>query len=132
MATDSAGHALVDAVGNTLVVSDIQIASSTAGAGTYATGLSMSTYLASATSATSIVGTLTVLNTTTSISGGTASKAGIVLGNPGPGIYFGLGTPSALTAYTGSLYINTQSSTIAATTAIYVNTTGVSTWVAVL
>jgi hypothetical protein len=120
-----------DLVGNTLIVSDIQI-SATGVAGVGATGNSVSTFMAGATSVTSQAGTLTVINSQTATSGGTASKAGIILGSSGPGIYFGLGAPSGLTAATGSIYLNTQSSTIAATTAIYSNTNGISTWVAVL
>lgn len=122
---------LVDYVGDTLSVTDIQVGATTPGVG--GTGKSVSTYMAGATSATSIAGSLTVLNSITSASGSVTSLTpGIVLGSGGPGIYFGLGTSPGFLASTGSLYINTQSSTLAATTAIYVNTTGVSTWVAVL
>ncbi len=124
----------VDIAGNTLVVTDVQVGATTGGIG--ATGSSVSTFMAGAgTSATSLPGNINVLNATVSASGSVTSLTpAIILGSAtsGPGVYFGLGTSPGFTAHTGSLYINTQSSTLAATTALYVNTTGVSTWVAVL
>ena len=121
----------VDLVGNALIVSDIQIASATAAAGVGATGKSISTFLSGATSATTIAGGMVVLQGSTATVHGAASAGIQAFSATGPGIYWGLSTPT-FSAATGSLYINTDSGSIAATTALYINTTGVTTWVAVL
>ena len=127
MATDSAGHALVDLVGNTLVVSDIRI-SSTGAAGVGITGVS----IANSTFTTeTLTGTQTVLFGSTATVHGAATAGIQAFSATGPGIYWGLSTPT-FSAATGSLYVNTDSGSVAATTALYINTTGVSTWVAVL
>ena len=121
----------VDLVGNALIVSDIQIASATAAAGVGATGNSISTFMAGATSAITTTGKLSVLFGSTATVHGAASAGIQAFSATGPGLYWGLSTPT-FSAATGSLYINTDSGSVAATTALYINTTGVSTWVAVL
>ena len=121
----------VDLVGNALIVSDIQIASATAAAGVGATGKSISTFLSGATSATTIAGGMVVLQGSTATVHGVATAGIQAFSATGPGIYWGLSTPT-FSAATGSLYINTDSGSVAATTALYINTTGVTTWVAVL
>lgn len=125
MATDSAGHNLVDLVGNTLVVSDIQIVGSTSVAGTGATGFSLS----SSNSVTeSLTGQQKVMTGQTTVSGGFTTAA-ILIGSANIGIYWGTGAPSSLTAVTGSLYLNQGGSSVS--TRMYINTTGASTWTAV-
>jgi len=124
MAFDSAGHNLVDMVGNTLVVSDIQIASSSAVAGTGATGTSMST---TNNVTESLSGEQKVMTGQTTVAGGFATPA-ILIGSVGLGIYWGSGAPSSLTAVTGSMYLRTDGSS--ATNRTYI-CTGTSTWTAV-
>lgn len=125
MATDAAGHNLVDLVGNTLVVSDIQITGSSAMAGTYATGTSLSS---SNFVTESLTGQQKVMTSVSSASGGVATSA-VSIGSSGIGIYFGTGAPSSLTAVTGSIYLNQGGSSVS--TRMYINTTGASTWTAV-
>ena len=118
----------VDLVGNALVVSDIQIAASGAVAGTGTSGVSI---LNGAFTTETLTGGQTVLFGSTATVHGVATAGIQAFSATGPGIYWGLSTPT-FSAATGSLYINTDSGSIAATTALYINTTGVSTWVAVL
>ena len=118
----------VDLVGNALVVSDLQIAASGAIAGTGTSGVS----ILNGTFTTEVLtGSQTVLFGSTATVHGVATAGIQAFSATGPGIYWGLSTPT-FSAATGSLYINTDSGSIAATTALYINTTGVSTWVAVL
>ncbi len=119
---------LVDLIGNTLIVSDIQIASATAAAGAGVTGTSIKN---GAFTTETLTGSQTVLFGSTATVHGVATAGIQAFSATGPGIYWGLSTPT-FSAATGSLYINTDSGSIAATTALYINTTGVSTWVAVL
>jgi hypothetical protein len=129
MATDSAGHALIDLVGNTLVVSDIQIASATGAAGTGITGTSVSTNMFASQT---LIGGETLLNSTTAPSGGSTTGRAIVIGTGATSsvsINFGAGAPSGFTATQGSIYLNTTGSSVS--TRMYINTTGVSTWTAV-
>lgn len=125
MATDSAGHAIIDLVGNTLVVSDIQIASSTGVAGTGITGSSLSS---TNFSTESLTGQQKVMTSVATATGGVTTAA-ILIGSDGLGIYWGGAAPSGLTAVTGSIYLNKGGSSIS--TRMYINTTGVSTWTAV-
>ncbi len=118
----------VDLVGNTLVVSDLQIASSTAIPGGGATGVSV---MNGAFTTETLTGSQTVLFGSTATVHGVATAGIQAFSATGPGIYWGLSTPT-FQAATGSIYINTDSGSIAATTAIYINSTGVTTWVAVL
>jgi hypothetical protein len=129
MATDAAGHNLVDLVGNTLVVSDIQIASATGAAGISLTGTSVSTNMFASQTLT---GSETLLNSTTAPTGGSTAGKAIVIGTGATSsvsISFGAGAPSGYTATQGSIYLNTTGSSIS--TRMYINTTGVSTWTAV-
>ncbi len=114
----------VDLVGNTLVVSDIQIASATAGAGLSATGNSLSSIAAGTTK-----GTINVLTGTTTATAASATAA-IVIGSTSPlAIYAGTGTPSGqLSAVTSSLYLNYGGTTVS--TRAYLNTGG-TTWTAI-
>lgn len=133
MATDSAGHALVDIVGNTLVVSDIQIASATSIAGAGATGVSISSFMGGQTSALSFSAGESLLNSTTAPAGGNATTGKAITIGTGAtssvSVLFGAGAPSGLTATQGSVYLNTTGSSVS--TRMYINTTGVSTWTAV-
>jgi hypothetical protein len=115
---------LIDMVGDTLVVSDIQIASSTAMPGTGATGTSLSSTNFVTESLTGQQKVQTAVTTTT----GGATSAAILIGADGIGIYFGTGAPT-ITAVTGSIYLNKGGSSVS--TRMYINTTGVSTWTAV-
>ena len=119
---------LIDLIGDTLIVSDIQVASSTAIPGSGATGTSIKN---GAFTTETLTGTQTVLFGSTATVHGVATAGIQAFSATGPGIYWGLSTPT-FSAATGSLYINTDSGSVAATTALYINTTGVSTWVAVL
>lgn len=115
----------VDLSGNTLYVTDIFVGSSTPGS---LVGASVNSDMSSSSVVT---GVQRVLNGSSATTHG-VSAAGIqAFSATGPGIYWGLSTPT-FSAATGSLYINTDSGSITATTALYINTTGVSTWVAVL
>jgi hypothetical protein len=115
---------LIDLVGNTLVVSDIQIAASGAMPGTGVTGTSLSSTNFVTESLTGQQKVQTGVTTTT----GGATTAAILIGADGIGIFFGTGVPS-ITAVTGSLYLNKGGSSVS--TRLYVNTTGASTWTAV-
>ena len=126
MAYDAAGHILADLVGNTLVVGDIQISQGTPGTG--ATGQSI---LNGSFTSEILTGSQRVLSGLSATTHGVATPGIQVFSATGPGIYWGLSTPT-FSAATGSLYINTDSGSITATTALYINTTGVSTWVAIL
>lgn len=125
MATDASGHNLIDYVGNTLVVSDIQIASSTAVAGTGATGSSLNT---TNFSTESLTGQQKVMTGATTATAGSATAA-ILIGSDAIGIYWGNSTPSGqLSAITSSLYLNKAGTTVS--TRAYINTGG-TTWTAI-
>lgn len=117
---------LIDLVGNTLVVSDIQIASSSAMAGTGATGTSLSTTNFVTESLSGQQKLMTVVATQTA---GSATTAAILIGSDQIGIYWGTGTPSGqLAAITSSLYLNKGGTTVS--TRAYINTGG-SSWTAI-
>jgi len=118
----------VDLVGNTLVVTDIQL-SATGAAGVGATGNSVSTFMAGATTFNSVTGTLNVLKGTTTATAASATAA-IIIGSTSPlAIYAGTGTPSGqLSAVTSSLYLNYGGTTVS--TRAYLNTGG-TTWTAI-
>lgn len=117
---------LIDLVGNTLVVSDIQIASSSAMAGTGATGTSLSTTNFVTESLSGQQKLMTAVATQTA---GSATTAAILIGSDQIGIYWGTGTPSGqLAAITSSLYLNKGGTTVS--TRAYINTGG-SSWTAI-
>lgn len=125
MATDSAGHNLVDLVGNTLVVSDIQI-SATGAAGVGTTGISLQN---STFSTETLTGQQRVMSAVATQTAGSATTAAILIGSDQIGIYWGTGTPSGqLAAITSSLYLNKGGTTVS--TRAYVNTGG-SSWTAI-
>jgi len=117
----------IDLAGNTPYVTDIAVGATTPG--NTSVGTSVSTFMGSNASATSVAGSLRVLNGSTATAGG-VTTAGILFGSSGPGIYFGISAPT-ISANTGSLYMRTDTSATA-TTYLYYNTTGASTWTPVL
>jgi len=117
----------VDLVGNTLVVSDIQI-SATGAAGVGAVGTSISSFMGGATSFLSSASGETLLNGTTTATAASAVAA-ITIGSDAITIRTGTGTPSGqLSAITGSLYLNKGGTTVS--TRAYINTGG-TTWTAI-
>lgn len=128
-----------DLGGNTLSVTDIQIGATSPGAtGLYyissvlgSTGVAFSTTSTiSTTSGVVAGGTITALSGVSITTSGGVTTPAVIFGASGPGIYVGSSAPT-ISATRGSMYMRTDTS-FTASTYLYVNTTGVSTWTAVL
>jgi hypothetical protein len=116
----------VDIAGDILYVQDVYVGNTTPG---NLAGTSVSSFM-TGTTANNIAGTMHVLNSSTATAGG-VSTPGILFGSTGgPGIYYGISAPT-ISAATGSMYFRTDTGATASTY-LYYNTTGVSTWAAVL
>ena len=118
----------VDLSSDILYVQDVYVGNTTPG---NLAGTSVSTFIGSNASATSVAGSVRVVNTSTATAGGVAT-AGILFGSgtTAPGIYYGISAPT-ISAATGSMYMRTDTAATASTY-LYYNTTGASTWAAVL